>query len=131
MNHLSDLQNATMGKLHELLDANAVVGEPIIAGDGVTIIPVSRVKIGYAGGGSDFLPKRPTEGADHPFGGGAGASIAMTPMAFLIIRGESVRMLPVPEPAYSSLDRVIELIPDIVEKIETFLHEQKTKSTEN
>ena len=125
MNHpLSDMMTSSMGKIRDMIDVNTVIGNPISAGD-VTIIPVTKVSIGYGGGGSDFAMKNMPANRDNPFGGGAGAGIKITPVAFLVIRGENVRMLPVAEPASTSVDRLIELLPDLLEKGEAYFAEKK------
>ena len=125
MNHpLSDMMTNSMSKIRDMIDVNTVIGSPITTPDGVTIIPVTKVSIGYGGGGSDFAMKN-MPGADNCFGGGAGAGIKITPVAFLVIRGESVRMLPVAEPASTSIDRLIELLPDLLEKGEAYFAEKK------
>lgn len=128
MNHpLSEMMTSSMGKIRDMVDVNTVVGDPITTPDGVTLIPITKVSVGYGGGGSDF----PTKGAgDNGFGGGAGAGIKITPMAFLVIRGESVRMLPVAEPASSSIDRIIELVPDLLDRLEDALRSLKDKKAE-
>ena len=108
MNHpLSEMLGDTMSKIREMIDVNTVVGAPITTPDGVTIIPVTKVSIGYGGGGSDFATKNYPAGRDNAFGGGAGAGVTITPVAFLVIRGENVRMLPIAEPASTSVDRLI------------------------
>ena len=84
-----------------------------------------KVSIGYGGGGSDFATKNMPANRDNSFGGGAGAGIKITPVAFLVIRGENVRMLPVAEPASTSVDRLIELLPDLLEKGEAYFAEKK------
>lgn len=117
MNHpLPDMIGASIAKIREMADANTVLGDPIQTPDGVTIIPVSKVKIGFAGGGSDFAAKNPST-RENPFGGGTGAGITVTPVSFLIIKGESVRLLPVAEPASNSLERLIEMLPDLIDQI--------------
>ena len=124
MNHpLSDMMTNSMSKIRDMIDVNTVVGDPITTPGGVTIIPVTKVSIGYGSGGSDFAmgSKQP----DNCFGGGAGAGIKITPVAFLVIRGENVRMLPVAEPASTSVDRLIELLPDLLEKGEAYFAEKK------
>ncbi len=128
MNHpLSEMMTSSMGKIRDMVDVNTVVGDPITTPDGVTLIPITKVSIGYGGGGSDF----PTKAAsDNGFGGGAGAGVKITPMAFLVIRGESVRMLPVAEPASSSIDRIIELVPDVLDRLEDALRTLKEKKAE-
>ena len=126
MNHpLSDMMTNTMSKIKDMIDVNTVVGSPITTPDGVTIIPVTKVSIGYGSGGSDFATKNYPATRDNSFGGGAGAGIKITPVAFLVIRGESVRMLPVAEPASTSIDRLIELLPDLLEKGEAYFAEKK------
>ena len=122
---LSDMMTNTMSKIKDMVDVNTVVGSPITTPGGVTIIPVTKVSIGYGGGGSDFAMKNMPANRDNPFGGGAGAGIKITPVAFLVIRGENVRMLPVAEPASTSVDRLIELLPDLLEKGEAYFAEKK------
>ena len=126
MNHpLSEMLGDTMSKIREMVDVNTVVGAPITTPDGVTIIPVTKVSIGYGGGGSDFATKNYPAGRDNAFGGGAGAGVTITPVAFLVIRGENVRMLPIAEPASTSVDRLIELLPDLLDKADDFLASRK------
>ena len=83
-----------MEKIRTMVDANTIIGTPIQTGD-VTLIPVSRLSFGIASGGSDFTTKNQKPEADNSFGGGSGASAKLEPVAFLIIRGESVKLLPV------------------------------------
>ena len=106
------MMTSSMGKIRDMIDVNTVIGDPISAGD-VTIIPVTKVSIGYGAGGSDFATKNYPANRDNAFGGGAGAGVNITPVAFLVVRGESVRMLPVAEPASTSMDRLIEQLPDL------------------
>jgi sporulation protein YtfJ len=132
MNHpLSDMMTSSMSKIRDLIDVNTVIGTPIQTPDGVTIIPVTKVSIGFGGGGTDFATKNYPANRDNAFGGGAGTGINIIPIAFLIIRGESVRMLPVAEPASTSVDRIIEMVPDILDKVENILDERKKKKEED
>ena len=125
MNHpLSDMMMSSMGKIRDMIDVNTVIGAPIAAGD-VTIIPVTKVSIGYGAGGSDFATKNYPANRDNAFGGGAGAGVNITPVAFLVVRGESVRMLPVAEPASTSMDRLIEQLPDLLDKAEHLLKQKR------
>ena len=114
---LSDMMTNTMSKIKDMIDVNTVVGSPITTPGGVTIIPVTKVSIGYGGGGSDFATKNMPANRDNSFGGGAGAGIKITPVAFLVI--------PVAEPASTSVDRLIELLPDLLEKGEAYFAEKK------
>lgn len=122
---LNDLMSSTMEKIRAMADTNTVVGQPIIAGE-VTIIPVSRVSLGVGVGGSDFASKNQKPGADNAFGGGSGAGISMDPIAFLIVRGDNVRLLPVIPPS-GPLDRVIDVVPEVVDKITDFVEKQQEK----
>ena len=91
---LNDLMSTAMEKIRTMVDANTIIGTPIQTGD-VTLIPVSRLSFGIASGGSDFVTKNQKPDQENSFGGGSGASARLEPVAFLIIRGDSVRLLPV------------------------------------
>ena len=129
-NDLKSMMVESMEKVKEMVDANNIVGEPITTPDGVTLIPITKVSVGYGGGGSDFATKNYPANRDNAFGGGAGAGVTITPMAFVVIRGESVRMLPVSEPASTSVDRIVELVPDILDRIEGIARQFKDRKTE-
>ncbi len=118
---LPDMLENAMSKIRTMADANTMMGEPIVTPEGVTIIPVSRVKYGFAGGGTDFATKSNLANLDKSFGGGTGGSVSITPVAFLVIKGENVRLLPVAEPASNSVDRLIELIPEAIDQISGLL----------
>ena len=125
---LPNMLENTIAKIREMVDANSVVGEPIAAGD-VTIIPISKISIGYGGGGSDFATKNNNQ-QETPFGGGVGAGVKVTPIAFLIIKDGSVRMLPVAAPANTTADRLVEMIPDTLDKIVGFVDSHMEKKAE-
>ena len=128
MNHpLPDMMGSSVAKIKDVFDANTVIGDPIQTPEGVMIIPVSKVKVGYAGGGSDFAPKGYPANKPNAFGGGSGAAVTVTPVAFLVIKGESVRMLPVAEPASGSLERLVEMLPELIDQISAL---SKKKSSE-
>ena len=126
MNHpLPNLLSDAIAKIHEMADANTVVGDPISTPEGVTILPVSKIKYGFAGGGSDYATKNYPANKANPFGGGTGGSVSVTPVAFLIIKGESVRLLPVGEAASGSLDRLIEMVPNVIDQLSGLLSKKK------
>ena len=109
MSHnVSELFCASMAKVRVMVDANTVVGTPISTGDGTTLIPISKISFAMASGGSDLKPKAAASAL--PFGGGAGCGVKIVPVAFLVLQGERVRMLPLTEPATSTADRLIEQI---------------------
>ena len=123
---LPNMLESTIAKIRELVDSNSVVGEPITAGD-VTIVPISRISVGLGGGGSDFSTKH---SANQDFGGGVGAGVKVTPVAFLVIKEGSVRMLPVANPANTTADRLVEMIPDTLDKIAAFIDSRTEKKAE-
>lgn len=128
MNHnISEMLASTMEKMQKMVDVNTVVGVPVDVGGGVTIVPVTKVHIGMGGGGTDFATKSALNSKKDPFGGGMGAGVSIDPVAFLVIRGESVRMLPVAEPASTTVDRIIEQAPDLLDKLADFLDGRKPK----
>ena len=124
---LPNMLDNTITKIKEMLNANSVVGEPITTADGVTIIPISKISIGLGGGGSDFVSKNVNH-HENPFGGGVGAGVKVTPVAFLIIKDGSVRMLPVAAPANTTADRIVEMVPDTLDKIVSFIDSRQQKS---
>ena len=127
--NLPNMLENTIAKIREMVEANSVVGQPIVTADGVTIIPVSKISVGLGGGGSDFVSKNQNN-RENPFGGGVGAGVKVTPLAFLIIKDGSVRMLPVAAPANTTADRIVELVPDTLDKIASFIDSRTEKKTE-
>ena len=125
---LPNMLDSTIAKIREMVNVNSVVGDPISTADGVTIIPISKVSVGFGGGGSDFVSKNVNH-QENPFGGGVGAGVKVTPVAFLIIKEGNVRMLPVATPANTTADRLVEMVPDTLDKIVSFI-DSKTQKAE-
>ena len=117
--NLPNMLENTIAKIREMVDVNSVIGTPITTPDGVTIIPVSKVSVGFGGGGSDFSNKNPN--AELPFGGGVGGGVKVSPIAFLIVKDGNVRMMPVAAPANTTADRIVEMVPDTLDKIAAFI----------
>ncbi len=126
---LPNMLDSTIAKIREMVDVNSVVGDPITTPDGVTIIPISKVSVGFGGGGSDFVSKNVNH-QENPFGGGVGAGVKVTPVAFLIVKEGSVRMLPVAAPANTTADRIVEMVPDTLDKIAAFIDSRMEKKAE-
>lgn len=103
-----------------MVDVNTIVGEPITSPDGITIIPVSRVSFGFASGGSDF-PVKEKSG----FGGGNGAGVKIDPIGFLIVKEGNVRMLNIAPPLGTPVDRILDLVPDVLDRVEGFISSKK------
>lgn len=127
--NLPNMIDTTIEKIREMVNANTVVGEPITTPDGVTLIPVSKISIGMGGGGSDFVSKNVNR-HENPFAGGVGAGVKVTPIAFLVIKQGSVRMLPVAVPANTTADRIVEMVPDTLDKIAAFIDSRTAKKEE-
>ena len=126
---LPNMLDNTIAKIREMVDVNSVIGDPITTADGVTIIPVSKVSVGFGGGGSDYVSKNVNK-QENPFGGGVGAGVKVTPVAFLIIKEGNVRMLPVAAPASTTADRLVEMVPDTLDKIAAFIDSRMEKKAE-
>ncbi len=126
--NVSEVLNASLARIRDMADANMVVGQSIVVGD-TTIIPVSKITVGLASGGADLANK--TSGLDASFGGGIGCGVSLTPVAFIILQGERVRVVPVDEPAKSSTDRLIEQLPGLVDKLSDLVSNVKTAPKEN
>ena len=130
MSHkLPNMLDSTIAKIREMVDVNSVIGDPITTPDGVTIIPVSKVSVGFGGGGSDFTTKG-AGGQENPFGGGVGAGVNVTPIAFLIVKEGNVRMLPVATPANTTADRLVEMVPDTLDKVAAIIDSRMEKKGE-
>ena len=127
--NIPEMLENTIAKIREMVDANTVIGTPITTPDGVTIIPVSKISVGVGGGGSDFVSKNVNR-QENPFGGGAGGGVKVTPVAFLVVKEGSVRVLPIPAPANTTADRIVEQVPDVLDKITDFIDSRMEKKGE-
>lgn len=114
---INEVIGVTMNRVKELVDANTVVGEPIVAGE-VTIIPVSRISVGFGSGGTDFASKNAS--APKNFGGGTAAGVNVDPIAFLIVRKDTVRLLPCMNGPYGPVEKLVDLVPELVDRFSSF-----------
>ena len=121
--NLPNMLQDTISKIREMMSVNDVVGEPIVVGD-VTIIPISKVSVGFGGGGADNA-KAANKDA---FGGGMGGGVKVSPVCFLVVKDGNVRMMPVPIPANSTADRILEMVPDTLDKISAFIDSRTNKA---
>ena len=121
---LPNMLDNTIAKIREMVDVNSVIGAPITTPDGVTIIPVSKVSVGFGGGGSDYTANK------DAFGGGVGGGVKVTPICFLIVKDGAVRMMPVAAPANTTADRIVEQVPDVLDKIAAFIDSRTEKKGE-
>ena len=133
---INGMMDLSMEKIREMADANTIVGTPITAPDGTMLIPVSKVSLGFATGGADFgghekeTEKKDTTVTDRKsnFGGGAGAGVNITPIAFMVFPPDgNFRMMPIGVPASTAVDRAVDLLPDVLQRIQDFIEKMKEK----
>lgn len=116
---IDGLMDTAMSNIKSMIDVNTIVGKPIYTPDGTIIVPISKVGFGFGAGGSDFGEKKntPTEGnKENMFGGGCGGGASISPIAFLVVSGGSIRLLPMNGTA-SPVDRIIDMVPDMINKV--------------
>jgi sporulation protein YtfJ len=122
---IDGLMQTTMDKIKEMVDVNTIIGDPITSPDGTIIIPVSKVTYGFASGGSDFPTKKENKDC---FGGGSGAGVTIQPVAFLTVYKGNVKLLPV-EKYDGAADRVVGMVPDLVDKVTALFKKDKKKKS--
>lgn len=128
-----------MNSIQDMIDVNTIIGEPIETSNNVVIIPISKVCVGFAVGGSEFkgetideYTKREKEEEIQyrlPFGGGSGAAVNINPMAFLVIQSNSVKLLPINHS--SAMDKLLDYMPDLVEKANTIMNKAMQNKKED
>ena len=109
---IEGLMTTTLESIRDMIDVNTVVGEPIATADGATVVPISRVSFGFVAGGGEMKAAQPD---GRPFAGGAGAGVTVQPLGFLVTGPDAVRLMPAQ--CYQPIDRVIELIPQVVAEL--------------
>ena len=125
---VKDIMDSAMNKMRTLVDVNSVVGTPVVVGDGITIIPVSKISYGFGAGGSDFENK---VSSDAPFfGGGCGTGVSVSPVGFLSIVNGNVSFLQV-ESFHGAIDRLIAMSPDLINKISSSFKNKKKDNNDN
>ncbi len=127
---IEGLMITAMNSIQDMIDVNTIIGEPIETSNNIVIIPISKVSFGFAAGGSEFkgetideYTKRDKEEAIQyrlPFGGGSGAGVTINPIAFLVIQSNNVKLMPVNHS--SSLDKLLDYVPDLIEKTNTIMN---------
>ena len=122
---IESLMITSMTSIEEMIDVNTIIGDSIETPDGTTIIPVSKVCLGFAAGGSEFNTtklNKYSEAAKLPFGGGAGGGIKITPVGFIVIKDGFARVLNVN--GINVIDRMVDIIPDIVNKVDNLVNKK-------
>lgn len=136
---IEGLMTTAMDSIRNMIDVNTIIGEPIETINNVIIIPVSKVGFGFAAGGSEFKgeainaynKKEKEEQIQYklPFGGGSGAGVSINPVAFIVIQENNVRLLPIEH--CSSIDRLLDYIPDFMDKIGNSLNKSSKQTYTN
>ncbi len=136
---IEGLMLTAMNSIREMVDVNTIIGEPIETSNNIIIIPISKVGFGFAAGGSEFNAETINEYSKKdkeeeiqyklPFGGGSGAGVSISPVAFLVVQGNSVKLLPVNHS--SALDKLLDYIPDLMEKTNAMLNKQMNNKRED
>ncbi|MDO5001251.1 MAG: GerW family sporulation protein [Eubacteriales bacterium] len=121
-NPIGELMNNTMESVRNILKVDTVVGDPIYTPDGITLVPISKVSVGFGGGGVEFNGKK---AGDRPYGGGNATAVKIDPIGFLVIKEGTVRMINVTPPASTTVDRLIDLVPQVMDRVDNFIEKQK------
>lgn len=121
-NPIGELMNNTMESVRNILKVDTVVGDPIYTPDGITLVPISKVSVGFGGGGVEFNGKK---AGDRPYGGGNATAVKIDPIGFLVIKDGTVRMINVTPPASTTVDRLIDLVPQVMDRVDNFIEKQK------
>lgn len=122
---IENIIRTTMEEIKQMVDVNTVVGEPVFTSDGTMILPVSKVSLGFLSGGGEYSKgetimrrnedKEIVDDIRHPFAGTSAAGMSITPSAFLVVGGGSVKVMPAEYDC--TIDRIIELIPRAIEEV--------------
>lgn len=130
-NHpIDSLMKNTMENIKDMVDVNTIVGNAIETKDGSTIVPISKVTFGFASGGTDFFADKDINNlSNYPFGGGTGAGISIKPVAFLVIKNECIRLLPVNQE--NTIDKIIDSVPQTFDMVKGLFKEDEKKEQQN
>lgn len=122
---IEGLMKTAMNSIQDMVDVNTIIGEPIETSNNMVIIPISKVCFGFAAGGSEFSSetvneykkKDKEEEAKYrlPFGGGSGAGVSISPVAFIVVMQDSIKILPIEHT--SAIDKLIDYVPDLMQRI--------------
>ena len=123
INPIGELMQTTMDNVKNILKVDTVVGDPIYTPDGITLVPISRISVGFGGGGVEFNSKK--VGDQRPYGGGNATGVKVDPIGFLVIKEGSVRMINVTPPANNTVDRLIEMVPQVMDRVDEFIEKNK------
>lgn len=122
---IQGLMKTAMENLKEMVDVNTIVGDPVETPDGSVIMPISKVGFGFAAGGSEFVVDHKTATGTtetlHPFGGGSGGGVSITPIAFLVVSSTGVKMVHLDSSTHL-YEKLLDFAPQVVEKIQQMVN---------
>lgn len=124
-NPIGELMQNTMESVKNILKVDTVVGDPIFTPDGITLVPISKISVGFGGGGIELNSKK--AGDARPYGGGNATGVKIEPIGFLVIKDGCVRMINVTPPADNTVDRIIDLVPQVLDRVDAFIDKQGKK----
>jgi len=137
---IQGLMTTAMENLKEMIDVNTIIGDPVETPDGSVIITVSKVGFGFAAGGSEFVMDSSNHGSSggssgsekpkNPFGGGSGGGVSITPIAFLIVNSQGVKMVHLDENTHL-YERILDLAPQAVDKIQQMFANKENNQASN
>ena len=114
---IQGLMDTAMGNIKAMVDVNTIVGDPVTTPDGTVIIPISTVSFGFGAGGTQFAAKNNTVAPqDAMFGGGCGGGANVKPIAFLVVGGGNIKLLPISDKV-TPVDKIIDIVPEVVDKV--------------
>ncbi|OPX43650.1 putative spore protein YtfJ [Ruminiclostridium hungatei] len=129
---IEGLMTTAMQSIKEMVDVNTIVGDAVQAPDGTVIIPISKVSFGFAAGGGDYSTEGGASGEGEkklPFAGGSGAGVSINPVAFMVCGQNHIKLLPVN--VNSSVEKILDMVPDLIEKANEVLKEKMSRKEEN
>ena len=126
---IEGLMGESMDHIKKLIDVNTIVGEPVTTPDGTTIIPFSKVAFGFGAGGSEFSKRPDSKGEGNLFGGGTGGGVTISPVAFLVVNSDQIKLLPV-SGSSTPADKLIDLVPELISKFNKIANEIIEKRAE-
>ncbi len=127
-NQIDSIMQTALSNIKEMVDVETIVGNPVNTPDGTVIIPISKVSFGFAAGGSDFGKKG--ENSEAMFGGGSGGGVSISPVAFMVVGKEQIKLLPINQQS-SAVDKVIDFVPQVIDKINCKINKIKEKKAKD
>lgn len=106
------IMDNAMSKLKGLISSDTVIGEPVRTADGLSLIPITKVTMGFLTGGGEYNTSNRESNFDYPFAGGSGAGISVSPIGFLVSDGKSIKIINIDDK--NAFERLLELVPEVV-----------------